>query len=232
MDKGSVACCSPWGCKGSDNTEGLNWNEILQCLEQRPAGGKTIPPALLQLDLWGVSPHSSKLPLASPVCVVMVCSVLDRGFFRSVMSLSPLLCPEQITLQWKQCRYWRSARPQFSNPSCTSESPGGAFNTLSRPPSHANYIEISKDGFLTSVLYKPFPKWYHGEGNGTPLQYSCLENPMDQGAWWAAVHRGCQESDTTERLHFFFQVLTNIQLEIRTIAQHRPRLQIQLFLTY
>ena len=29
---------------------------------------------------------------------------------------------------------------------------------------------------------------YFGEGNGTPLQYSCLENPMDRGAWWAAVH--------------------------------------------
>ena len=30
------------------------------------------------------------------------------------------------------------------------------------------------------------PQW--GEGNGTPHQYSCLENPMDGGAWWAAVH--------------------------------------------
>ena len=29
---------------------------------------------------------------------------------------------------------------------------------------------------------------YPGEGNGTPLQYSCLENPMDGGAWWATVH--------------------------------------------
>ena len=28
-----------------------------------------------------------------------------------------------------------------------------------------------------------------GEGNGSPLQYSCLENPMDRGVWWAAVHR-------------------------------------------
>jgi len=28
-----------------------------------------------------------------------------------------------------------------------------------------------------------------GEGNGYPLQYSCLENPMDRGAWWATVHR-------------------------------------------
>ena len=34
-----------------------------------------------------------------------------------------------------------------------------------------------------------------GEGNGTPLQYSCLENPMDEGAWWAAVH-GITKSQT------------------------------------
>ena len=33
------------------------------------------------------------------------------------------------------------------------------------------------------------------EGNGTPLQYSCLENPMEGGAWWAAVH-GVAESQT------------------------------------
>ena len=31
-----------------------------------------------------------------------------------------------------------------------------------------------------------------GEGNGNPLQYSCLENPMDKGAWQAPVHRGCK----------------------------------------
>ena len=34
-----------------------------------------------------------------------------------------------------------------------------------------------------------------GEGNGNPLQYSCLENPMDGGAWWATVH-GVAKSQT------------------------------------
>ena len=44
------------------------------------------------------------------------------------------------------------------------------------------------------------------EGNGTPLQYSCLENPMDGGAWWAAVHGVAESwtrlSDFTFTFHF------------------------------
>ena len=45
-----------------------------------------------------------------------------------------------------------------------------------------------------------------GEGNGNPLQYYCLENPMDRGAWWAAVHgvakSRTQLSDFTFTFHF------------------------------
>ena len=37
-----------------------------------------------------------------------------------------------------------------------------------------------------------------GEGSGNPLQYSCLENPMERGAWQATVHGVTKESDTTE----------------------------------
>ena len=35
-----------------------------------------------------------------------------------------------------------------------------------------------------------------GEGNGNPLQYSCLKNPMDRGAWWSVVHRSYIKSQT------------------------------------
>ena len=45
-----------------------------------------------------------------------------------------------------------------------------------------------------------------GEGNGTPLQYSCLENPKDGGAWWAVVHgvgkSGTRLKDFTFTFHF------------------------------
>ena len=49
-----------------------------------------------------------------------------------------------------------------------------------------------------------------GEGNGTPLQYSCLENPMDGGACWAAVHGVAKSwtrlSDFTFTFHFHFSL--------------------------
>ena len=39
------------------------------------------------------------------------------------------------------------------------------------------------------------------EGNGNPLQYSCLRNPIDRAAWWATVHGIRRESDMTEQLN-------------------------------
>ena len=43
-----------------------------------------------------------------------------------------------------------------------------------------------------------------GEGNGNPLQYSCLEDPMDGGAWWAAVHGVARSRTQLSNFTLFF----------------------------
>ena len=47
---------------------------------------------------------------------------------------------------------------------------------------------FSEFNFCGQPLCSHYTKGYV-EGDGTPLQYSCLENPMDREAWWATVHR-------------------------------------------
>ena len=82
------------------------------------------------------------------------------------------------------------------------------------------FLSLSVSLFLSTLFLKPLKVTYiHHvslplntsvydsiEGNGTPLQYSCLENPMDRGAWWAAVHgvakSRIQLSDFTFTFHF------------------------------
>ena len=53
-----------------------------------------------------------------------------------------------------------------------------------------NLFASAGDAGLIPGLRSPL-----GEGNGTPLQYSCLENPIDRGAWWAIAH-GIAKSQT------------------------------------
>ena len=63
---------------------------------------------------------------------------------------------------------------------------------------------VFTDTFCQTEKFSSSPSF--GEGNGTPLQYSCLENPMDGGAWWPAVHgvakSRTQLSDFTSTFHF------------------------------
>ena len=54
-----------------------------------------------------------------------------------------------------------------------------------------NYLVFSV--YLVFNIYNPFL-----QGNGNPLHYSCLENPIDRGVWWTTVHGGCKESYMTE----------------------------------
>ena len=53
-------------------------------------------------------------------------------------------------------------------------------------------VPFSLDTIIVSSLF--------GEGNGNPLQYSCLENPVDRGVWWAAVHGVAQSRTRLMRL--------------------------------
>ena len=60
---------------------------------------------------------------------------------------------------------------------------------VKNPPSNAG--DLRDVGPIPGLGRSP------GEENGNPHQYSCIENPMDRGAWWATVH-GVTESDKTE----------------------------------
>ena len=66
-------------------------------------------------------------------------------------------------------------------------------------------VEKEQDRIEEACLFVG-KQWDNGEGHGTPLQYSCLESPMDRGAWWAAVHgvakSQTQLSDFTFTFHF------------------------------
>ena len=76
-------------------------------------------------------------------------------------------------------------------------------NTIRGPPGDSEVkASACNAGDLSSI---PGSGRSSGEGNGKPLQYSCLENPMDRGAWWATVH-GVAKSQT--RLSDFTLVLS------------------------
>ena len=51
-----------------------------------------------------------------------------------------------------------------------------------------NVFKVTTSSFNKGITKIPVKYGILGAGNGIPLQYSCLENPMDGGAWWAAVH--------------------------------------------
>ena len=62
-----------------------------------------------------------------------------------------------------------------------------------------------------------------GVGNGNPLQYSCLKNPMDRGAWLATVHEHAKELDMTERLTQLRRNISSTRTEHKPINLSIPR---------
>ena len=64
-------------------------------------------------------------------------------------------------------------------------------------------IQIAANDIISFFFYG-WVVFHCREGNGTPLQYSCLENPMDRGAWWAAVHGVAKSRTRLSDLTFTF----------------------------
>ena len=62
-----------------------------------------------------------------------------------------------------------------------------------------------------------------GEGNGTPLQYSCLENPMDGGAWWAAVHGVAKSRTQLSDFHFSLSCIEGNGNPLQCSCLENPR---------
>ena len=88
--------------------------------------------------------------------------------------------------------------PKSSHPRPLPQSPKDCSLLLSRTQGYHYHLS---EFHIYALVY-----CIGGEGNGTQLQYSCLENLMDGGAWWAAVHgvaeRWTQLSDFTFTFHF------------------------------
>ena len=76
---------------------------------------------------------------------------------------------------------------------------------------------------ISNVEHFSCANWLSGEGNGNPLQCSCLENPRDRGAWWAAVYGVAQSRTRLKWLSsigcLYFSIKRNIYLGLLPIFQ-------------
>ena len=105
-------------------------------------------------------------------------------------------------MEFSRQEYWKGlpfpSPGDFYNPEIETGSPALQADSLpSEPPGKPHPC---------CTLYQYFTPFYCWVGNGTPLQSSCLKNPMDRGAWWAAVHGVAKSrarlNDFTFTFHF------------------------------
>ena len=121
-------------------------------------------------------------------------------FFQSII-FQQWGCPSQsysnglLTRGQQQSFKWNSScwKVYFSLPKCSyiRGFPGGSV--VKNPPAKAR--DNTRDAGLISGWGRA-----PGEGNGNPFQYSCMENSLDRGAWWATVH-GVKKSQTRVSMH-------------------------------
>ena len=106
-------------------------------------------------------------------------------------SLEKAMAPHSSTLAWKIPR---------------TEEPGGLQSM--------GLLRVGHD-WVTSLSHFHFSLSCIGEGNGNPLQCSCLENPRDRGAWWAAVYGVAQSRTRLKRLSSSSRATLSLTLCVR-----------------
>ena len=153
--QGSLVCSSPWGHKESDDTEQLNWT-VFYCLP-----GEVLSQPFLTLPF-------SWLPLF-PLCSLspfsFSSSFTSAFFFSLLQKYLPHKLVNNCMNIWFLLRAFHQGRTSHV-----------ALVVKNLP---ANAGDITDMGSIPGSGRSP------GEGHGNSFQYSCLENPMDRGAWWA-----------------------------------------------
>ena len=89
------------------------------------------------------------------------------------------------------CRAWEAWQKQVTS--------GGKLGFPGRSDGKESACSVGDPGSIPEFRRSP------GERHGNPLQYSCLEKPMDRGAWWATVHRVAKGQTWLKDQHFHFQ---------------------------
>ena len=80
---------------------------------------------------------------------------------------------------------------------------------------------------MTEQLHFHFSLSCIGEGNGNPLQCSCLENPRGRGAWWAAVYGITHSRTRLKRLSSFNQHLAGVNLHLTTLPLQSQEIEVE-----
>ena len=111
------------------------------------------------------------------------------------------------------------------DPSCSQALNLSHQHNCHAPPLGFPGISLDKESAYNAGDPGSIPGWgrFPGEGTGYPLQYSCLGSPMERGAWWATLHEGLKESDTTQGLNHSHSLRYPGLLTGDSIQDHQPQ---------